>query len=68
MRDTRMQLKKSLGQHFLINEERCVDIVELLPNKTFKCIRSRSRRWAITKYILEIPGINYRAIEAIIRK
>lgn len=65
MRDTRMHLKKSLGQHFLINEERCVDIVELLPDiKPLNVLEVGPGGGAITKYILEIPGINYRAIEA----
>ncbi len=65
MRETRMHLKKSLGQHFLINEDRCIDIVELLPKeKPLNVLEVGPGGGAITKYILKIPGINYRAIEA----
>lgn len=57
-------LKKSLGQHFLKDENICRDIVSSLPVKQDdQVLEVGPGAGAITKYLLELPGINFRAVE-----
>jgi 16S rRNA (adenine1518-N6/adenine1519-N6)-dimethyltransferase len=56
-------LKKSLGQHFLKNEITCQNIVELLPNDVERLLEIGPGAGAITKYLLQIPNIDFKAIE-----
>ncbi|MBD0331837.1 MAG: ribosomal RNA small subunit methyltransferase A [Chitinophagaceae bacterium] len=57
-------LKKSLGQHFLKDENICRKIIDEL--KTCPCknwIEVGSGGGALTKYIIELPDINFKAVE-----
>jgi len=57
-------LKKSLGQHFLHDEDMCqriVDEVERRPG--LNLVEVGPGGGAITKYLLQWPEVNYRAIE-----
>ncbi len=57
-------LKKSLGQHFLHDENICKKIVEQLPVKEgIQVVEVGPGGGAITKYIIQIPGLIYKAIE-----
>jgi 16S rRNA (adenine1518-N6/adenine1519-N6)-dimethyltransferase len=57
-------LKKSLGQHFLKDEGICKQIVESLKQSTFKnLVEVGPGGGAITKYIIQIPDINFKAVE-----
>ncbi|MFB6457516.1 16S rRNA (adenine(1518)-N(6)/adenine(1519)-N(6))-dimethyltransferase RsmA [Chitinophaga sp. Hz27] len=57
-------LKKSLGQHFLTDENICRKIVESLPvTEGQQVLEVGPGGGAITKYLLEIPGIQFKAIE-----
>lgn len=57
-------LKKSLGQHFLRDENICRKIVSALQEHPFQqLLEVGPGAGAITKYILEIPGINFKAVE-----
>ena len=57
-------LKKSLGQHFLKDENICRDIVSSLPVKQDdQVLEVGPGAGAITKYLLELPGINFKAVE-----
>ncbi|NSL89943.1 ribosomal RNA small subunit methyltransferase A [Chitinophaga sp. Mgbs1] len=57
-------LKKSLGQHFLTDENMCRQIVDALPVKEGQqVLEVGPGGGAITKYLLEIPGIDFKAIE-----
>jgi 16S rRNA (adenine1518-N6/adenine1519-N6)-dimethyltransferase len=57
-------LKKSLGQHFLRDENICRKIVSALQEHSFQqLLEVGPGAGAITKYILEIPGINFKAVE-----
>lgn len=63
--EQRMKYKKSLGQHFLINEEKCQEIVNLLPKiERLSVLEVGPGGGALTKYLLKIPNIHYKAIEA----
>lgn len=57
-------LKKSLGQHFLTDENMCKKIVEQ-PHYTqdMNLVEVGPGGGAITKYLLEKEGVNYKAIE-----
>src|SRR5437763_2283706 len=57
-------LKKSLGQHFLKDEQICKKIVsELTENKFNNLVEVGPGGGALTKYLLSIPGINFKAVE-----
>lgn len=57
-------LKKSLGQHFLKDEIICQRIVGELQNDTFnKLLEVGPGGGALTKYLLKIPAIDFKAIE-----
>ena len=57
-------LKKSLGQHFLKDENVCRKIVELpIYTPGMNLVEVGPGGGAITKYLLEKPDINYLAIE-----
>ncbi|MGI8581992.1 MAG: 16S rRNA (adenine(1518)-N(6)/adenine(1519)-N(6))-dimethyltransferase RsmA [Chitinophagaceae bacterium] len=57
-------LKKSLGQHFLKDENIIKKIVDILQANTFKnLLEVGPGGGALTKYLLQIPGINFRAVE-----
>lgn len=57
-------LKKSLGQHFLKDENICQKIVEELRANPFSnLVEVGPGGGALTKYLLKIPGINFKAVE-----
>lgn len=57
-------LKKSLGQHFLRDENICRKIVQSLPvTEGMQVLEVGPGAGAITKYLLELPGIDFRAVE-----
>ncbi len=57
-------LKKSLGQHFLKDENIIKKIVDTLQQSTFKnLLEVGPGGGALTKYLLQIQGINFRAVE-----
>jgi 16S rRNA (adenine1518-N6/adenine1519-N6)-dimethyltransferase len=57
-------LKKSLGQHFLKDENICKKIVEGLNACSFKnLLEVGPGGGALTKYLLQLPGINFKAVE-----
>lgn len=57
-------LKKSLGQHFLIDEGICKKIVAVLQQDAFhNLIEVGPGGGALTKYLLEIKNINFKAVE-----
>jgi len=57
-------LKKSLGQHFLKDERICQDIVAAMPVLDgMQLLEVGPGGGAITKYLLEIPNISFKAIE-----
>jgi 16S rRNA (adenine1518-N6/adenine1519-N6)-dimethyltransferase len=57
-------LKKSLGQHFLHDENMCKKIVsELTYESGFQLLEVGPGGGAITKYLIELQGIEYKAIE-----
>lgn len=57
-------LKKSLGQHFLKDENVCRKIVEELQKTSFEqLVEVGPGGGALTKYLLQIPGINFKAVE-----
>lgn len=57
-------LKKSLGQHFLKDENVCRRIVETLQNHPFKqLLEVGPGGGALTKYLLELPGVDFKAVE-----
>jgi 16S rRNA (adenine1518-N6/adenine1519-N6)-dimethyltransferase len=57
-------LKKSLGQHFLHDEEVCQKIVEQVTNKGIKnLLEIGPGGGAITKYLLDLDFQNYQCIE-----
>jgi 16S rRNA (adenine1518-N6/adenine1519-N6)-dimethyltransferase len=60
----KITLKKSLGQHFLTDENMCKKIVDLPNYKNgLNLVEVGPGGGAITKYLLDIPNINYKAIE-----
>lgn len=57
-------LKKSLGQHFLHDEQMCKKIVlQLEHNASMNLLEIGPGGGALTKYLIEWPDINYKAIE-----
>jgi 16S rRNA (adenine1518-N6/adenine1519-N6)-dimethyltransferase len=57
-------LKKSLGQHFLHDENICKKIISVLKENNFThLLEVGPGGGALTKYILEIEGISFRAVE-----
>lgn len=57
-------LKKSLGQHFLHDESVCKKIVaELSDDGNYNLLEVGPGGGAITKYIIDLEHINYKAIE-----
>lgn len=57
-------LKKNLGQHFLHDEQICKKIVEQLPDSQhLQVLEVGPGGGAITKYIIQLPDIVYKAIE-----
>jgi 16S rRNA (adenine1518-N6/adenine1519-N6)-dimethyltransferase len=57
-------LKKSLGQHFLKDENIVKKIVEALLQKSFKnLLEVGPGGGALTKYLFKIPDINFKAVE-----
>jgi len=57
-------LKKSLGQHFLKDENIINKIIDALKQLPFKnLLEVGPGAGALTKYLLNIPGINFKAVE-----
>lgn len=57
-------LKKSLGQHFLRDENICRKIVEALREQPFQqLLEVGPGGGALTKYLLELPGTDFKAVE-----
>lgn len=57
-------LKKSLGQHFLKDENICRKIVDSLPVISGQqIVEVGPGAGAITKYLLEIPDVHFKAVE-----
>ena len=57
-------LKKSLGQHFLKDESICKQIVAALQSDSFsKLLEVGPGGGALTKYLLKLEGIDFRAVE-----
>lgn len=57
-------LKKSLGQHFLKDENICRKIVEALRAHPFtQLLEVGPGGGALTKYLLELPDVHFRAVE-----
>lgn len=58
------KLRKSLGQHFLRDENSCKKIVSALQQHPFRqLLEVGPGGGALTKYLLEIPGIDFKAVE-----
>jgi 16S rRNA (adenine1518-N6/adenine1519-N6)-dimethyltransferase len=59
-----LNLKKSLGQHFLKDESVCRNIIDSLNQHEFKqLLEIGPGSGALTKYLLQIKGIDFRAVE-----
>lgn len=57
-------LKKSLGQHFLRDENICRKIVAALQQHPFgQLLEVGPGGGALTRYLLEIPGVDFKAVE-----
>ena len=57
-------LKKSLGQHFLKDENVCRKIIASLQQCSFtKLLEVGPGGGALTKYLLQIPGVDFKAVE-----
>ena len=57
-------LKKSLGQHFLKDENICKQIVEALLQKPFeRLVEVGPGAGALTKYLLPLKGFEFKAVE-----
>jgi 16S rRNA (adenine1518-N6/adenine1519-N6)-dimethyltransferase len=57
-------LKKSLGQHFLKDENICRKIVEELNKCSFThLLEVGPGGGALTKYLIQLPGISFKAVE-----
>lgn len=57
-------LKKSLGQHFLKDENICRRIVDSLTKHPFThLLEVGPGGGALTKYLLQLPGIHFKAVE-----
>ncbi len=59
-----MKLKKSLGQHFLKDESIIKQIVDALKEDSFtNLLEVGPGGGALTKYLIQIPDINFKAVE-----
>ena len=59
-----MQLKKSLGQHFLKDESVIQKIIDVLHQDDFhNLLEVGPGGGALTKHLVKIPGINFKAVE-----
>ena len=57
-------VKKSLGQHFLKDELIIEKIIEALKEDRFtNLLEVGPGGGALTKYLVELPGINFKAVE-----
>ena len=57
-------LKKSLGQHFLKDENICKNIIAALEQQPFRqLLEVGPGAGALTKYLLQLPSIDFRAVE-----
>jgi 16S rRNA (adenine1518-N6/adenine1519-N6)-dimethyltransferase len=57
-------LKKSLGQHFLKDENICKKIIAALQENGFeRLVEVGPGGGALTKYLLQLPGIDFKAVE-----
>jgi 16S rRNA (adenine1518-N6/adenine1519-N6)-dimethyltransferase len=57
-------LKKSLGQHFLKDENICRKIVDELQKCSFgNLLEVGPGGGALTKYLVQLPDINFKAVE-----
>lgn len=56
-------LKKSLGQHFLKDEQVCQRIVAALQQPFCNLLEVGPGGGALTKYLLQLPGIDFKAVE-----
>ncbi len=57
-------LKKSLGQHFLKDESICKQIVAALQEDKFeRLVEVGPGAGALTKYLLQLPSIDFKAVE-----
>jgi 16S rRNA (adenine1518-N6/adenine1519-N6)-dimethyltransferase len=58
------RLKKSLGQHFLKDENVCRKIVAALQQNSFsQLLEIGPGGGALTKYLLDIPAVDFKAVE-----
>jgi 16S rRNA (adenine1518-N6/adenine1519-N6)-dimethyltransferase len=58
------RLKKSLGQHFLKDENICRKIVSELTNCSFtNLLEVGPGAGALTNYLIQLPGIDFKAVE-----
>jgi 16S rRNA (adenine1518-N6/adenine1519-N6)-dimethyltransferase len=58
------RLKKSLGQHFLKDENVCRKIIAALQQNSFsQLLEIGPGGGALTKYLLDIPAVNFKAVE-----
>lgn len=58
------KLKKSLGQHFLKDENICRKIISALQHHSFKqLLEVGPGGGALTKYLLQLPNIDFKAVE-----
>jgi 16S rRNA (adenine1518-N6/adenine1519-N6)-dimethyltransferase len=59
-----LQLKKSLGQHFLRDDNICRNIVAALQQRPFtQLVEVGPGGGALTKFLLPLPGIQFKAVE-----
>ena len=57
-------LKKSLGQHFLKDENIVKKIIDALKRHSFtNLLEVGPGGGALTKYLVQLPGINFKAVE-----
>lgn len=57
-------LKKSLGQHFLKDEQVCMQIIEVLQKNIFnQLLEVGPGGGALTKYLLQLKDIDFKAVE-----
>lgn len=56
-------LKKSLGQHFLHDENMCMKIVAQIPEGSMQLLEIGPGGGAITKYLIQNKDVTYKAIE-----
>jgi 16S rRNA (adenine1518-N6/adenine1519-N6)-dimethyltransferase len=62
-------LKKSLGQHFLRDENICRKIVEALEQQPFeRLLEVGPGGGALTRFLLDLPGVDFKAVELDLEK